>query len=341
MDLQNIRWGPDNCYITSVDLSDFKDCTRMTIQSDYIIDDENIKLQKDIDINKHTESLGRIVTTQYSDGGWYSPLDTAHAILALAQYRDVFGEEIKNAQEYLKLQRDETEKCWPKGDCKLSTTAFIVALLSKAEINDDLRIMHDGEAYLKSKLFKIDNGETWDIKIADHPNNLDDGVPTECIYDHDGDEITFNISENNYTIFTAKPEYEDYFNVVCTENVEVSFYDPDYVRFLFYEGDNMTYEVPGACLTVNNENVNCDYRATAFYLMTEIEEKDDRKKIDDYLAERLFAYSLGGKYLSEENSMNSAEDMCILPCRTHTMTHYSNIRHPPRTRRSSVSAGHM
>ena len=170
---------------------------------------------------------------------------------------------------------NEVEKCWPKDECKLSTTAFIVALLSLAEVDDELRIMHDGQAYLRSKLFKIDNGEEWEIRILDHPNNLDDGVPTECIYDHDGDETIFNISENNFTLFTARPKYEDFFNVVCTENVEVSLYDPDYKRFLFYEGDNMTYTVPGACLTINNENVNCDYRATALYLMTEIEEKDD------------------------------------------------------------------
>ncbi len=261
-DVQAYRWGPDNCYIGATNLQNF-DCTQAVVQADYVQDGENLQLTQPIRINKFSNTLNRIVQTQYSDGGWQTPLDTAYGLFVIAHFPNIFEQRIQQAIEYLKLNRDQKNKCWPASGCKISTTANILFLLNQAGFSD-LRIQHDAALYLQHKQNYL-SGAKWNIVLGDHILNQNNSVNTSCVFDYQDSPYTLNLSKYpaNTTI-NLTPVYDAHIGIVCTENVYVTLYNRYNESLLRYQGDNFSYTIPGACWTLNDENISCDVRSTLF-----------------------------------------------------------------------------
>ncbi len=267
VDVQAWQFGPLNCYVGSINLEQL-DCTRALVQADYVTEGENRKLSQEIRINKFSETLNRVVETQFTDGGWQTPLDTAYGLLVLSAFPEIFPERINNALEYLRDNRDEEGKCWPQEQCRVSTTANILFLLNKAGF-EDLRIQHDGRIYLE-KTQNYLTGQNWTVRIQDHPLNLNNTLNTSCVYDYkDRLPVIFTLNKHPDTReISFRPEYNAYTSVVCTENIIVSFRNEFGEQLVGYQGDNFTYTIPPPCWTQNNENITCDLRTSLFAVNT-------------------------------------------------------------------------
>jgi hypothetical protein len=304
IDVAAYRWGPENCYIGSVDLNDLP-CYNAVLAADYVRDDENHRLIKDIQINKITGALQRVLSLQFEDGGWSSALDTAYVLFSLKPFATVFDEPVDKALLYIKNTRDDRQKCWPEDQCQVSTTAMIAYLLTQADYDDSLRVIQDSTVYLEQSMNYIASGETWTVSIEDFFVNLNNSVNTSCVYAYDADNTTVVMPRWGREInYTETPSYFSVINVVCTENVNVDIVSSERGRILHYEGDNLTYTIPGACWTFNNENVTCDLRTTALAIGAPID--DDRKSAaTDYLASQLTTSVLGSQF-SDGDIMNLA-----------------------------------
>ncbi len=304
IDVTAVAWGTENCYIGSVDLDDFA-CYSAVIAADYVEDGENLRLTKQVRINKVTGALQRMLDTQYSDGGWSSSLDTAFALYSLKPFESVFTDVVEKGLLYLKESRNEIEKCWPEQQCQVSTTAMISYLISQAGYEDTLRIVHDSTVYLERYMSYIESGEEWTVTIEDFITNQNNSANTSCVFGYGTDSSIFNISRyGTETNLTLTPDYDEVINVVCTENVYADIISSERGKLIHYEGDNLTYTIPGPCWTYNNENVSCDIRATALALGTPLAE-ERRDAARTWLAEQLETDVLG-MHFSDEDIMNLA-----------------------------------
>lgn len=304
VDVHATQWGTENCWIGSVDLDDFP-CYDALIAADYVQDGENLRLTKQVRINKVTGALQRMLDTQFADGGWSSSLDTAFALFALKPFSEVFDDAVEQGLLYLKESRDDQYKCWPSGQCQISTTSMIAYLLSQAGYEDELRIIHDSAVYLEGAMSYIESAESWTLSIEDFANNVNNSVNTSCVYGYS--DSSTNITLPRYgqeTNISLTPAYDETIDVVCTENIYADLTSSVRGTFLHYEGDNFTYTIPGPCWTFNNENVTCDVRATALALGTPID--SDRKNAARVWMESLLEEDYLGIHLPDEDMMNLA-----------------------------------
>lgn len=299
-DIRAYKWGGENCYVGATNLEQFE-CTQAVVQAEYIQDEENLKLEQEIRINKFSKTLERVINTQFDDGGWQTPLDTAHGLFVLSFFPDLFGERIDQAIEYLKLNRNEEDKCWPADECRISTTANILFLLDKAGF-EDLRIQHDGEIYLENTQNYL-SGENWTVQIVDHTVNINASVNTSCVYDYDGsiNTTTLNQYPDEFE-FEIEPAHGNEVGVVCTEPVFVRVFDEFEENMLTYQGDNFTWDIPQPCWTKNFENTSCDIRATLHAISTGID-STQRSQAANYLTGLLEEDRDAGVRVSNQTNM--------------------------------------
>jgi hypothetical protein len=304
LDVPAVPWGDENCYMGSINLNDFI-CDDITIAADYVYDGENIRVSKDIHVNKVTGVLQRLLDTQFEDGGWSSSLDTAFALFSLEPFSAVFTDQVNAGLQYLKDTRENEKKCWPEDDCQISTTAMIAYLLTQAGYEDDLRIVHDSTIYLEQNMNFIESGETWNLTLEDFATNINNTVNTSCVLGYDSFDEEVNLSKYGESwTYTFTPEYESQLIVICTENIYADLTSSVRGELIHYEGDNFTYTIPGACWTYNSENVTCDIRTTVFALGAPI--SDERKQAATEYLDSLIQTDVSGSHFSDDDTMNLA-----------------------------------
>ncbi len=304
-DLESFGWGSENCVIGATNLESFK-CQSALVQAEYTKDDENLKLTQEIRINKFSKTLERIVKSQFTDGGWDDELDTAHGIFVLSYYPKIFSQQIDRAIEYLKLNRDDEDKCWPKDECRISTTSNILFLLERSNITDDLRIQHDARLYLQ-KVQNYIGSDNWTVQIGDHLVNQNFTLNNSCVFDYNGTIKVINLSKypvvNNFSI---KPLYSAKIGVVCTEPAYVNLFNEYSEGMIYYQGDNFSYTILPACWSKNNENASCDVRSTLYALNTDIS-SSRKSAARSYADELVTSDRTAGKYVGpSDNIINDA-----------------------------------
>lgn len=304
-DVQAYKWGPDNCYIGSINLEQF-DCSQATVRADYTRTGQNENLQQEIRINKFNKALDKIVETQFSDGGWQGALDTAYGIFVISQFPDLFRENIDQAIEYLKVNRDEQDRCWPNRNCQTSTTANILYLLERAGF-EDLRIQRDAELYLQREQVYFSSQTQWNAQITDHTININNSADTSCVYDYDQAVETFSLDRHpESTTKTLTPNHNKNLSIVCTEPVFIDLQNEFDETIISYQGTNFTYEIPPSCWTLGNERINCDVKTTLYALQTSID-TNQKTAARNYLSTLLVPDRTAGYHLGENHTtiMNS------------------------------------
>ncbi len=297
VDLNNYKWTPDqNCYISDYNLKDFT-CRDMMVQSEYTIDGENYRLTKNVRVNKLTKVLDHLLENQYSDGGWRDSLKTAYGIWGLSFYSEIFDYEIENGMKWLKLNRDDDEKCWPKSPCDMQQTANILGLLTISNYTDYYRVLNDGENFMKEMHLFYEQENTWKVSIF--PN-----VPftTVSLVGYEGEIIdtNFTLENDTWTDYSFKAVTGKELIVISDENIKAKILDQQGETLINYQGDNLSYDIPGACWSRNKRGEPCDLRTTLWNTMLDIpEEQIDQAKY--YLENEMRNNTLVGYYLGDQD----------------------------------------
>ena len=304
-DVMSHRWGPQHCYMGGASLSDLS-CTRAIVQAEYVEGGENVILSQRIQLHPFSETINAIVNTQFADGGWQNALDTAHALLVLNNYPELFERQIEEGIEFLKNSRNEEDKCWPKERCQISTTANILFLLEKAGF-EDLRIQHDALLYLQREQHFITEQEEWTIRIRDHQLNVNNILNTTCVYEYS--EQIQTISLERYPqerFFDIRPAYNSMIRLVCTQPVHVRITDMFSQEILQFQGDNFTYEIPGPCWTRDSERIRCDLRTTLHAASAGIQQ-NRLTALNTLLSAKIRLDRTAGTFIGEQsNTINNA-----------------------------------
>ncbi|MBN2566463.1 hypothetical protein JXB02_00060 [Candidatus Woesearchaeota archaeon] len=274
-DLDVIRWENESCFIASYDLAD-KECQNIIIRSEYTRDDEDFTLDQRIRVNRLSSVINKIEETQYSDGGWKDSINTVHGVWALSRYAEIYDDELEAAIDWLKEYRDNEDKCWPKDVCEPRTTAHISAFLTLSGYNVTKRVVRDSEIWLeKFQNFYTDESE-WTINATALDIN---GTP--CLFSYYNRSRTnpspLNLSiANSSTVLNITPAYGMELVLECSANVRVIITTEEDEEVTLYEGDNLTYPIPGPCWSNGQRWEECDVRTTLYALMSNIssERKD-------------------------------------------------------------------
>jgi len=303
-DIDVAEWGASgNCFIGSYDIED-RECENLVIESEYIKNDEVIKISQPLKVNRFSSILDVILNDQYTDGGWRGAVDTAAGIWVLSNYSSIFADEIELAVDWLKEYRDDEFKCWPDDDCSVEQTAKILAFLTLANINDSKRIIHDGLVFLRKWQNYYQNDDDWNLSIRPFESGT-----TSCIISHDRSHLNneeFNISSNETTSHTLSAYPDGRIILICDQNIYANLTTEDSDLVFVYEGDNLSFTTPYPGWPIDEKWGDSDLRTTEFALMTEIPD-DNYDAGMGYLESWLRTGRIGEQYIeSEENFVETA-----------------------------------
>ena len=301
-DLETNPWSEqDNCYISSANLDNFE-CDHLLLQAEYTKEGENYKLTKTVRVNKLSKVLDKLLDTQYSDGGWRDPLSTAYGVWALSYFKDIYDYQLDLALDWLKENRNEERKCWPKSPCNMETSANILALLKLSNYTGDLidkpnarRVVNDARNFFEEMQNTYEQGDTWNISVLPINNYT---TLSLVAYDRDvlDENFTLPMDEPKDYSFEARTDKE--LKVISDDNVIVNISNQDNETLIEYRGDNLTYVVPGPCWSLNRKGEPCDYTTTLFAMASDIDEYHE-SLAKEWVREKVSDGAILGKYFGD------------------------------------------
>jgi len=300
-DIDVVRWLDDeNCYMGTYDL-DSKNCRQLLIQSEYVKDDEVMTIQREIKVNRLSSVLDLVTKNQYSDGGWKDSVATASGVWVLSNYKEIYDDELALGIDWLKLSRNNDEKCWPEEDCSVRTTAKILAYLTQADLNDTYRVMHDGKVFLENNHNFYTDEDVWSLDIEP----LESGT-TNCLVSYMDvmNEDNFSMEQGTVTSFEIEPVAGEQLYVICDLNFRANLTADGVDQVFIYEGDNMTYNIPKNCWSNDAKWGECDLMTTLYATMTNISQ-DNRELALDYLRGELVRERSGEQSLEHDINLTA------------------------------------
>lgn len=285
VNIDSVPWE-GQCSLATYDLEDLS-CQNLQLQTEYIANNDNVKLTDRIRIRRVTSVLRQIARGQNSDGSWGDAISTAYALLAYSSFPEAYKDEIQKGLDWLKENRHNGEKCYPESNCDTKTTANILAVLRLAGYNTSLRTIHDGELWLLSKQNVISGSVTWQLNFTPVRNLTNSTSLVSCMFNNSQSVIFYNFTytllntsnssnATNATIplyieanFTAT--HNKRIDLICTSNITANL--TSHLSELvnsYGEGDNFTYTVPDACWSDKEKWDSCQPETTMLAMMTGI-----------------------------------------------------------------------
>lgn len=254
----------ERCFVGGMPLSDFS-CTNGLVQVEYEVDDENLKITGEFEISTFSTVVEKLLNSQYNDGGWRSALDTAFSVRALSYFSEIFEFEINQALQWLKDNRNNELKCWPKAPCNLKETSKILTLLADTNLNDSFRVINDGRNFLEQRQNYYEQGDNWTIEVTDIASGS-----TVTLVALNGSILyeNFTLPTNGTQSYQFEANQDAVLTVIADQDVIMEIYNQnDLLRYEF-QGDNLTYTVPGACWSLNLPGEPCDTGTTVYAAST-------------------------------------------------------------------------
>jgi len=301
-EIELVSWNEEElCYAGGISLSDFS-CQNALIEVEYGLDSENLKLSEEIVINTFSSVADSLINAQYTDGGWREPLDTAFAVLGLSYFEEIFSYEVDQALTWLKQNRNDDEKCWPKAPCNFRLTSKILALLDESNINDSNRIVNDGRNLLEERHLFYEQEDDWYVTIDDIATTT---VLSLVSIGQDIIDENFSVPEEGAKNYTFDAIMDDKLIIISDENIRATIYDQNNLSIYVYQGDNLSYTIPGACWSLNMRGEPCSTATTAYALVTNISE-DHKEQGKEYTKTQLHKGVVSQYYGDEDDPVQSA-----------------------------------
>lgn len=297
-EVEAFRWsGEKNCYISSINLDGFE-CQHLRLQAEYEVEEENFRIYEDYKINKFSKTIDSIVNSQYSDGGWKTTRDTAYGIFALSFFEDSFENELEKAVDWLKEERNEELKCWPKSPCDIPLTMEILYLLKESGYDDAKRVVRDAKNWIEGRQSFFEPGDRWTVSVKSRFNGT---IVALVAYNDEVLDENFTFDQGDSKTYAFNSYINGTVYVISYENFEAVIRDEIGREMFRYEGNNMSYVLPGACWSQVKLGEPCNSETTAFAAPLDLEE---RNKIEAkrWMFSQVNHSEHVGVYYGDENS---------------------------------------
>jgi SOS response regulatory protein OraA/RecX len=293
--LKSYLWD-NNCSISVYDASK-PYCSSAKLISEFKTNElENIRYTKDVSINQILLDPKNVLSKQRWDGGFQNPIDTAVAIWLLSDFNDLYSLEMENALEWLKVNRNDRDKCWPSSSCSSYETAVVLAYLTLAGLDDTNKVYYDGRIWLENHQNFIE-GSDWNIYLS---TNSDNNCTLEI-----GSSIT-EIDEFNSSVsqsFNLNPDYGLEIDLSCDSRVSFSIHDERNLSiFSSHNSRNVNFKFPNGACWSNQQWKSCNDMISVYATIVELStiRKEAAKK---YLIETLADGNFIGKYIVSGDSI--------------------------------------
>ncbi|MGM5484396.1 MAG: hypothetical protein ACQEP1_00815 [Nanobdellota archaeon] len=266
-----------DCKITSFDPYE---CNSLSLASED---------SKEMDLTRVIVRPDMVLDDQGWDGGFDGPVETARALWLLSEFGDKYENEMNNALDWLTRNRDNTEKCWPSGECKVEVTAKVMMYLTRAGFDDSERIFYDGMVWLENRQNFI--GGDWNIYAE-----AEDGSAS-CNITLPGNKIELSLDGSGESRGIS-PGYGDTFNITCEDEAKIDVRDNRNVSvFRVTTNDEFDFTLPeGACWS-ETKWIGCDNDITVFGAIADLTE-EHKGEARDYLSGELNDDDYTGEFLT-------------------------------------------
>ncbi|MGM5488441.1 MAG: hypothetical protein ACQESG_05820 [Nanobdellota archaeon] len=288
-DVPVYRWGTENCYVGSFNLDQF-DCDRVRIQSEYNKNGENYRIYKDLRLNVFSELLDTILSTQFTDGGWKTNRDTAYGILALAQFPKLFAYEITQALDYLEMERNEEQKCWPEAPCDLPRTMEILYILTHSGIDGARRVVHDARNWVEYRQNYYEQADTWKVRVFPF-----DGKQ-QFVVNAGGGSENFTVDEGESFVYPFDATLNTTVSLASYDVFEADILNQHGEVVYSFQGDNLSYDLPGACWSLYRKGEPCNYISTSYAANLDLHDPNLREAKRWMFKELTFADTVGFRF---------------------------------------------
>lgn len=328
-DLEPHKWTKEhNCYIASMNLDGFE-CKNIRLQAAYEVDGENLRLTKDLRVNKLSKVLDKLLETQFSDGGWRTTRDTAYGIWALSQYPEIFNSEMEHALSWLEMERNEEKKCWPKSPCNVPLSLEILYTLTLSGYDDARRVVNDARNWIESLQNFYEQGDTFSVELEAFVPNA------SVVLAARNDELldsNFSITNGTKKKYYFPVYSNDTLYVISPENFQAVIRNKYGVVIHVYQGSNLSYEFDGACWSANKKGEPCNSLTTAYATQLDLHEKN-LIEARRWMFSEVNHSDLVGAYYGRDNS---TLDTSLFLALFHNQTDYS-IYEPNMVRYDDLS----
>ncbi|HDP74222.1 MAG TPA: hypothetical protein ENN46_04705 [Candidatus Woesearchaeota archaeon] len=273
--MESYRWSDKNCYIASLNLDVFE-CENALVMAEYIVEGEVIRIEKRIHINVVSKILDLVLENQFEDGGWKDAFSTAVSMWGLSSFKELFEQRLEKAMYWLKVNRDDSLKCWPIGNCDTRATSNILALLTLSDYDDNHRVIRDGNEWIQEMQNFIKDDE-WTLKITPVINGT---TLTLVAYEEKVLDRNFTVKLNEVKEYTIEPEEGKRIIVISDAIIYLNISNKYGQNIFFYAGDNISYDIQGACWSRFIKGGRCDYKSTAYSSALDISETRKEETID-------------------------------------------------------------
>lgn len=301
-DLVSYPWGDSNCQIGSINLEDFS-CTHVRLSAEYEMDGENNRMTQDVLVSKYSKVLDKVLSSQYSDGGWRTTKDTTYGIWALSHFPKIFDYEIDQAMTWLKLERNEEEKCFPQSPCNVPLTMEILAILTESGFDDARRVVNDARNWIENKQFYYQQEDMWTVEVESPVDNAHFVLVAK---DKDLLDTNFSLPNNTARIYNFTATMDSTIYVISHDNFEGVIYDKYGIPMYRYTGNNLTYKINGACWSTNKKGEPCDERTTAYASLLDLHKPNIREAKRYMFSAVNFSDIVGAYFGSSEDVIGSS-----------------------------------
>lgn len=292
--LERKEW-PTSCTLYVADTSDFS-CTAPKIRA-YA---GNESITKNFTIRNYLGLIQKDIASINTS----NLIDVATEVHARSII-NASDEKIPVLLELLKAKRDNDDKCWPAGDCKISTSANILWSLSEAGYNTSLRIYSDGLNWIEAQQNQEEN-ENWEVTITgeeDDTCTVKIGTSTVTngdvtIGDEEREEVTIDYTAGTSLNVSCAMDY--CVRVVDKNNIQKwsECFDIDDADEDFY---NTTFTMTAGCWprSINNSVETCNLRDTALSLRLNNIDADILSLGEEFLDDDIEEGVITGKKLGQ------------------------------------------
>ncbi len=279
-DLPNIKFG--NCSLSYVDISSIS-CNQA-----YLVTFPGMQFKIDLmKIGSATKSFV-LLNEQKSNGSFGDAADTALAIWSLSQFGDKYKTQIDSALNWLKLERNDQLKCWPKNGCDTFQTAKVLAYLTLADLKEGKRVINDAKNWIESKQNYMQSINNWQIGVvADQETN--------CSLKFGWNDLNFKVNKTVSYYKKIIMEYGLEFNLSCSSPVSFTIMTPNSELVYTSKSEYLRYKFSeGACWS-SKQWGDCDLKTTIYGAMCDTD--SGRKSMArEFLSKKLIVHPITGKY---------------------------------------------
>ena len=195
--------GGKTCYYANKNFDEIS-CSDFTLRTSYVQDQKERVITRNFEEERESKLLNYILEENYK---LLTSLDLSYYLLTLNKIQDQNTQEAVNAYDKLKNDRENTNKCWPKNNCDLLTTAKILNNIKIAEYDDDSRLIEDGRIYFENKVLSDEDisytsdtssQEVYEVEIKiDHEFGSSEEIDCDLNIDFGDEEKSYTFDDDS------------------------------------------------------------------------------------------------------------------------------------------------